>query len=361
MPDSLQPGSVIGILGGGQLGRMLASAAAELGLKCHVYCPDPVSPAFDVAAETTVAAYDDGSALDAFSSSVDVVTYEFENIALSAAEQIARSCPLRPGVKALEVAQDRLKEKQFLSRCGIAVAAFQQVDSVDDLQIAIEAVGCPSVLKTRRFGYDGKGQVRLEADSDRGTAYQAIGHAPATLEAFVEFSREISVIGVRDLNGECAIYPVSENVHRNHILHTSTVPATLASETAGEAAAIAETIMSTLGYVGAIGVEFFVVNEGGSERLLVNEIAPRVHNSGHWTQDGCAVSQFENHIRAIAGWPLGPTDRHCDIVMTNLIGEDADNWPSIAGDAEARLHLYGKRETRPGRKMGHVNRIIRRL
>ncbi len=361
MPDVLQPGSTIGILGGGQLGRMLASAAAELGLRCHIFCPDPVSPAFDVAADTTIGAYDDFAALEHFADSIDVATYEFENIDIAAAERLAQLCPLRPAVKALKIAQDRLSEKDFISRCGIPVAHYRAVDDGNELLLALADIGEPSILKTRRFGYDGKGQVRLEAHSDPATAYQAIGNVPATLEAYVEFTREISVIGARDLNGQCTTYPVSENVHRNHILHTSTVPAEVAPETAARAANIAETIMTELGYVGVIGVEFFVVERDRSEQLLVNEIAPRVHNSGHWTQDGCAVSQFENHIRAIAGWPLGPADRHSDVVMTNLVGNDADKWSSIAADADARLHLYGKRETRPGRKMGHVNRIVRRI
>lgn len=361
MPDALKPGSTIGILGGGQLGRMLALAAAELGFRCHIYCPDPVSPAFDVAAATTIAAYGDRAALDKFASSVDVATYEFENIDLVAAEEVARICPLRPGVTALDVAQDRLSEKDFMTRFGIAVAAYSRVDDIEDLRSAVEDIGYPSILKTRRFGYDGKGQARIASSADLPAALQTIGNVPAILEAYVDFSREISVIGVRDLTGRCATYPVSENVHRDHILHTSTVPASVAPETAEDAASITETIMTKLDYVGVIGVEFFVVSQGDAETLLVNEIAPRVHNSGHWTQDGCSVSQFENHIRAIAGWPAGQTTRHSDVVMTNLIGSDADTWQSLAAEADAHLHLYGKRETRPGRKMGHVNRITRRL
>jgi 5-(carboxyamino)imidazole ribonucleotide synthase len=357
MPDALPPGSTIGILGGGQLGRMLAVAAAELGLKCHIYCPDPESPAFDVAAARTVAAYEDEEALKRFAATVDAVTYEFENVELAAAELLAGIRPLRPGARALEVSQDRLNEKQFLAEQGIAVGPFHAVDDVAGLERALSELGAPAILKTRRFGYDGKGQVRLDADTDPEAALDAIAHAPAVLEAFVPFRCEVSVIGVRDVHGECASYAVTENVHRNHILATSTVPASIDSQTATAARVTADTIMSALDYVGVMGIEFFVVDQDGRESLLVNEIAPRVHNSGHWTQDACAVSQFENHIRAVAGWPIGPTDRHSDVVMTNLIGDDAEDWRRLAADPQARLHLYGKSEIRPGRKMGHVNRL----
>ena len=363
MTETLAPGSKIGILGGGQLGRMLAVAAAELGLKCHIFCPDPESPAFDVAAAQTVAGYDDAQALERFAGSVDALTYEFENVDLGAAQLLAGMRPLRPGARALEVSQDRLAEKEFLTGCGISVGGFQPVDDLAGLQQAMDAIGAPAILKTRRLGYDGKGQVRLEHADDAAAALEAIGHAPAILEAFVPFRCEISVIGVRDVYGACACYAVTENVHRNHILATSTVPASIGAATAEMARATALTIMNELDYVGVMGIEFFVVDDqhdgsdAGGESLLVNEIAPRVHNSGHWTQDGCAVSQFENHIRAVAGWPLGPTERHCDVVMTNLIGDDAAGWNDLAGDPGARLHLYGKREIRTGRKMGHVNRI----
>ena len=359
MTEPLPPGSTIGILGGGQLGRMLAVAAAELGLKCHIFCPDAESPAFDVSAEKTIAAYDDNEALKRFAGSVDAITYEFENVDLGAAELLAAMRPLRPGARALEVSQDRLSEKQFLTGCGIAVGGFRPVDDVASLEQALAELGAPAILKTRRFGYDGKGQVRLEEGKDAAEALAAIGNAPAVLEDFVPFRCEVSVIGVRDTNGACASYAVTENVHRNHILATSTVPASVDAATEAAARDIAATVMSELDYVGVMGIEFFVVGTQESESLLVNEIAPRVHNSGHWTQDGAAVSQFENHIRAVAGWPLGPTERHSDVVMTNLVGADAQAWASLAADPQARLHLYGKREIRPGRKMGHVNRIIR--
>ena len=353
----LAPGSTVGIFGGGQLGRMLALAAAPLGLKCHIYCPDPQSPAFDVAAARTIAAYDDEGALDRFAASVDAVTYEFENIDLAAVERLAKSLPVRPDGRALAVARDRLAEKTFLRGAGIAVAPFAAVDCLADLDKAVAAIGRPAVLKTRRLGYDGKGQMLIAKDTDLAGALAHIGGAPSIVEGFVDFAKEVSVIAVRGGDGASASYDVAQNVHRDHILHTATVPAAIAPQTAADARRIAEHIMVALDYVGVLGVEFFVTQVDDREALLVNEIAPRVHNSGHWTQDACAVSQFENHIRAVAGWPLGPTGRHKDAVMTNLIGAEADAWAVLAADPAARLHLYGKRETRPGRKMGHVNRL----
>ncbi|MYZ48115.1 5-(carboxyamino)imidazole ribonucleotide synthase [Propylenella binzhouense] len=362
---ALPPGSVIGILGGGQLGRMLALAAARLGFRCRVFCPDAESPAFDVAAGQVIAAYEDVGALDAFAENVDVVTYEFENVPVAAASRLAKRVPVRPGVRALAVAQDRLAEKEFLSGLGIPVAPFAAVDDEAGLGKALAAIGAPAILKTRRLGYDGKGQATIPADDQAGyqavAAFDAIGRAPAVLERFVPFAREVSVIAARGLDGRVAAYDPVENVHRNHILHTSSVPARVSPETAGEAASIAGRILAALDYVGVIGIEFFVVEEAGRERLVVNEIAPRVHNSGHWTEDACEVSQFENHVRAVAGWPLGPAGRHSDVVMTNLIGADAAEWLALAAEPGARLHLYGKREIRPGRKMGHVNRLVARV
>jgi 5-(carboxyamino)imidazole ribonucleotide synthase len=355
--EALPPGSTIGILGGGQLGRMLALAAARLGLKCHVYSPDPDSPAFAVAAARTVARYDDATALAAFARSVGVVTYEFENVDVVAVERLARSVPVRPGVEALAVSQDRLTEKRFLERLNIATAAFAPVDDPSSLEGAFGVVGFPAVLKTRRFGYDGKGQAVIRTPAQAGAALAGLGGRAAILESFVSFAREVSVIAARAVDGMVAAYDPAENVHREGILRTSTVPARIAPGTAEAAIRITGAILEALGYVGVIGVEFFVVGEGAGEHLIVNEMAPRVHNSGHWTEDGCAVSQFENHIRAVAGWPLGPTRRSFDAVMTNLIGADAEGWMALAGEPGARLHLYGKREVRPGRKMGHVNRI----
>jgi 5-(carboxyamino)imidazole ribonucleotide synthase len=362
MPASkaLPPGSTIGILGGGQLGRMLALAAARLGFRCHVFSPDPVSPAFDVAAKSTVAGYGDASVLSAFARAVDVVTYEFENVDVAAVERLEAIVLVRPGAKALAVCQDRFFEKSFLRDLGIATAPFADVADRLSLDRAIGTLALPAVLKTRRLGYDGKGQSVIRWADEAGAAFDRMRGAPAILERFVPFSREVSVIAARGADGAVAICDAAENVHRNGILHTSTVPARIAAKTASEAGEIAKTVLQALDYVGVIGVEFFVVEEGGEERLFVNEIAPRVHNSGHWTEDACAVSQFENHVRAIAGWPLGPTTRHADVVMTNLIGREAEEWAKLAAEPDARLHLYGKREARPGRKMGHVNRVAGR-
>ncbi|MCX5572267.1 5-(carboxyamino)imidazole ribonucleotide synthase [Kaistia nematophila] len=357
----LPPGSTIGILGGGQLGRMLATAAAELGFRCHIYCPDGESPAFDVAAARTTAAYENQSALAAFAGSVDVVTYEFENVPAATAAFLGDQVDVLPGPRALAVSQDRLSEKELMQSLDIPVAPFARIDDLAGLEAALGQLGRPSILKTRRFGYDGKGQVAIRPGDDPAAAFEAIAGKPAVLEGFVTFAREVSALVVRGRNGETAVYDIAENVHRNHILATSTVPAQLSATTAGAAREIATRVADALDYVGLLAVEMFVVEDAGVERLLVNEIAPRVHNSGHWTQDGCIVSQFENHIRAIAGWPLGSTERHSNAVMTNLIGAEADEWATLAAEPGARLHLYGKAESRPGRKMGHVNRISPRV
>ena len=358
--DALPPGASIGILGGGQLGRMLALAAARLGLKCHIFAPDADSPAFDVSAARTIAPYADQTALDAFAASVDVVTYEFENVDIEAVERLARSVPVRPGPRALEVSRDRLVEKRFLRALGIATAPFEPADDLGALEAALGSLGTPALLKTRRFGYDGKGQVRIAAGSDAAEALAEIGSRPAVLEGLIAFTREISIVAARGSTSVVAAYDPAENVHRDGILVTSSVPARVQPEIATEAKRIADRILQALDYVGVIGVEFFVLGGGNEERLLVNEIAPRVHNSGHWTEDACAVSQFENHIRAVAGWPLGPTTRHADVVMTNLVGDDANCWRKLAAEPGALLHFYGKHTVRPGRKMGHVNRLTPR-
>jgi len=355
--EALRPGSTIGILGGGQLGRMLALAAARLGLRSHIYCPDAESPAFDVAAARSVAGYDDPRALAAFAQSVDVVTYEFENVPVAAVEQLLPSVPVRPNARALAVSQDRRHEKAYLAELGIPTAAFAPFDDRPSLDRALGAIGLPAVLKTRRLGYDGKGQAVIRWADEAGAALEAMRGAPAILERRVRFTREISVIGVRGLDGRVATYDPVENVHRDGILATSTVPSRIADAVAEKACALATTLMTALDYVGVLGVELFVTGEGEEAELLVNEFAPRVHNSGHWTEDACAVSQFENHIRAIAGWPLGPTARHADAVMTNLIGAEVEGWRRLAAEPGARLHIYGKRQMRAGRKMGHVNRL----
>lgn len=355
----LAPGSVIGILGGGQLGRMIALAAAELGLKVHVLCPDPDSPAFQVSAAHICAAYDDFAALERFAAGVAVVTYEFENVPLATAEFLAARVPLRPGAKALAITQDRLAEKGFVRDLGIETAPFAPVDDLAGLEAAVAAIGLPAVLKTRRFGYDGKGQVMIRPGDDLTAAWHALGRQGAILEGFVRFVREVSVVAARRGDGAFCAFDVTENVHREHILHTSTVPATLSDAAARQARATARAIGDALGYEGVFAVELFVVAEGGAERVIVNEIAPRVHNSGHWTQDGAVTSQFEQHVRAIAGWPLGEAARLGRAQMTNLIGEDVHDWHALLAEPGARLHLYGKEEARAGRKMGHVVRVRR--
>ena len=353
----LSPGDTIGILGGGQLGRMLAQSAASLGLKTHIFCPDPNSPAFDVSAAYTVASYEDIDALDLFASSVAAVTYEFENVPGPTAAHLDAKVPVRPGARALEVSQDRLFEKQFLSGAGVAIADFADITSQQDLDAAVARFGGQGVLKTRRFGYDGKGQQMIRRPEDAEGAFEKLGSVPMVLEALIPFECEVSVIVARDLDGTIACYDVARNHHENHILKTSTVPAGISQETMDTARAMAGQIVAGLDYVGVMGVEMFLVRDGANERLLVNEIAPRVHNSGHWTQDACLTSQFDQHIRAVAGWPLGSAERHSDAVMENLIGFDADGWQEVLKEPAARLHLYGKAETREGRKMGHVNRI----
>ena len=348
---------IVGILGGGQLGRMLALAAAEMGLSVHIYCPDPKSPAFAVASARTVAPYDDESALAAFAGAVDIVTFEFENVPAATAAFLARRIAVLPGPLSLEIAQDRLLEKRLMEKLGIAVAPFAEVGKQADIYSAIARAGRPAILKTRRLGYDGKGQALVRAGDDPVAAWRVVGEAPAILEAHVAFEREISVILARGRDGDIRAYDITENVHEGGILATSLVPAAISPTVAAEALAIARKIAEGLDHVGVLAVEMFVVAAGAGHRLLVNEIAPRVHNSGHWTSDACLCSQFEQHIRAVAGWPLGDPARHSDARMTNLIGESVEDWPAIAAEPGARLHLYGKAETRPGRKMGHVNRI----
>ncbi|WP_333795287.1 5-(carboxyamino)imidazole ribonucleotide synthase [Hyphomicrobium sp.] len=353
--SALPPGSTIGILGGGQLGRMLALAAARLGLKAHVYTDVP-GGACEVAAAATVAPFEDTARIRAFAENVDVVTYEFENVPLQAAAAAELAAPVRPGSKALAVAQDRLEEKTFISGLGIPVAPFAAVDGESSFDAAMCTIGPAGILKTRRLGYDGKGQVRIKSAGELVPAFESLGRAPSVLEGFVPFAFEVSVLVVRALSGETRFYDIPLNTHRNGILDTSTVPSPLPHEHAARAREIAGAIATALDYVGVLGVEMFYVPDG-TEPLVVNEIAPRVHNSGHWTMDACLVSQFENHIRAVAGWPLGETDRHSDVTMTNLIGDDVDQWPALAAEAGVALHLYGKPEARPGRKMGHVNRL----
>lgn len=353
----LKPGDTIGILGGGQLGRMLAMAAARLGLKCQVFSPDPDSPAFDVVLNATCAEYADVEALELFANDVDVVTYEFENVPSATAMVLGARRPVLPAQKILETTQDRLIEKDFVTRLGIGTADYADVSSVESLRAAIARIGLPAVIKTRRFGYDGKGQTIIRDGDDLAKAWEELGTKSAILEAFVPYEREISVIAARSTDGTVECYDVTENEHRDHILKFSRVPAAISEALAADARAVAEKIATALDYVGVLAVELFVVAGNGGPRVLVNEIAPRVHNSGHWTLDGASISQFEQHIRAIAGWPLGKPVRHGQVTMTNLIGDDIleyEQWLTVPG---ATVHLYGKGAPRPGRKMGHVTEV----
>ncbi len=357
MTEPLPQGATIGILGGGQLGRMLAVAAARLGYRSHVYETAADCPAAQVAAACTSAPYEDESALAVFADAVDVVTYEFENVPTAALDLIEARVPIRPNRRALAISQDRLAEKDFLASLDLVTAPFFGVDHAGDLAAALLQIGTPAILKTRRLGYDGKGQARIDGAHDTEHAFAAMQGAPAILEGVVTFSREISVIAARSLSGEVAAYEPGENIHGHGILRTTTVPARLPPEHRTAAILIAGKILNALDYVGVIGVELFVTHQG----LVVNEFAPRVHNSGHWTQAGCAVDQFEQHIRAISGWPLGDGSRFADVTMENLIGDDIARLGEIAREPDASIHLYGKAEARPGRKMGHVNRPAPRI
>lgn len=366
-PAIVAPNGTVGVMGGGQLGRMLAIAATQLGLKTHIYCNEERFPAADASAATTVAAYTDEAALAAFAAAVDVITYEFENVPAEAVGFLESvGARVRPGVKALKNSQDRLHEKDFLNAVGAQTAPYHAVDDLTSLETGLEKVGRPAILKTRRLGYDGKGQTRIRPeDADLSGAYQKaiefawaeVGAAPSILEGVIPFEREVSIIGARGADGEIQLYDPTENVHAHGILKTSSVPAAISVATTDRARNITSTLLSELDYVGVIGVEFFVLDGGD---VIVNEFAPRVHNSGHWTIDACACSQFEQHIRAVAGWPLGDPARHSDAAMENLIGQEAGAWRALAGEPNACLHLYGKREARPGRKMGHVTRLSAR-
>jgi 5-(carboxyamino)imidazole ribonucleotide synthase len=353
----LKPGDTIGILGGGQLGRMLAMAAARLGLRCQVFSPDPDSPAFDVVLNATCAEYADVEALELFANDVDVITYEFENVPSAAAMILDARRPVLPNRRILETTQDRLAEKDFVKRLGIGTADYADVSSAASLHAAIARIGLPAVLKTRRFGYDGKGQAIIRVGDDVDRVWDDLGTRSAILEAFVPFEREVSVIAARSADGHIESFDVTENEHRDHILKISRAPAAIPAELAEQARSIAARIASALDYVGVLAVEMFVLADRGGPTVLVNEIAPRVHNSGHWTLDGASISQFEQHIRAIAGWPLGRPVRHGLVTMTNLIGDeinDYERWLTVPG---ATVHLYGKGSPRPGRKMGHVTQV----
>ena len=352
--ERLEPGSVIGILGGGQLGRMIALEAARLGYRCHILSDVADSPAEHVSDKTIVAAYTDLSALDTFAAAVDVVTLEFENIPEEPVKYLAEKVAVRPGPSVLATAQDRMPEKTFLNNIGIKTAPFEPVANAVELKAAVEKIGRPSVLKTARFGYDGKGQVKIDPDTDLNTAFTQMGKGPGILEGWVDYALEISVIVARGMDGEIVSYVPVENRHVNHILDTTIAPAGIPPGVAAGAGSIARRAAEALDVVGLLAVEMFVTWDG---EVLVNEVAPRPHNSGHWTIDACAISQFQQLVRAICGLPLGSTERHSDAEMKNLIGDDVEAWPKIVADTNARLHLYGKSEIRPGRKMGHVTRL----
>lgn len=351
--SALKAGATVGILGGGQLGRMLGSAAAQLGFDVSIYCPEEDCPAARVSASHCIGAYTDQAALLDWARGCDVVTYEFENVPVEAAQALIKAgVEVRPGAKPLEVSQDRLVEKSFLRDCGIETADFAQVDVAADVSTPIERFGGQGILKTRRDGYDGKGQARLEAGDDFEAAHKALGHAPCILEALVPFEREVSVIVARDAVGDTLCYDLPRNEHVNGILKRSVVPSDLSDDVAKRACEAAEKLAEALGYIGVLALEFFVLEDG---TLLANEFAPRVHNSGHWTPEACATGQFEQHIRAVVGWPLGPVTRFHNVEMLNLLGEEALVPPEVLS-ADGVLTLYGKREAKPGRKMGHLVR-----
>ena len=351
----IAPGSTIGIVGGGQLGRMLSVAAAQLGYKCHIFDPHEHPPAADVAAVHTRASFDDSSALASFTASVDVATYEFEN--LPVAPLSALGDKLRPGARSLAIAQDRAVEKQFIEQCGARVAPWRGVEAFADVESAITELGTPLVLKTRRYGYDGKGQAWIRDPADAASAWSSIGEEPAVAEAGIDFAAEFSVIVARWEDGAHAFWDSPRNEHSGGILRRSTVQAgDLVAPQVDEARAATLSIAEALGHVGVLTVEFFA-SAGGP---IVNEIAPRVHNSGHWTIEGAVTSQFEQHVRAICGLPPGVTGlTRGHAVMDNLIGDEVNRWPELVAERGAHVHIYGKGEARPGRKMGHVTRVVR--
>jgi 5-(carboxyamino)imidazole ribonucleotide synthase len=353
----IEPGATIGILGGGQLGRMTALAAIALGYRCHIYCPLKDSPAKQATPLFTTAEYENKLALGRFAKAVDVVTFEFENVPADTAEFLAERKPVRPGPRALRIAQDRIKEKDFLRGIGVATAPYQAVGSETALRQAIAEIGPRAILKTTRMGYDGKGQVGIRGDSDLAAIWRGFGSTDGILEGFVEFVCEVSVIIARGENGKTATYAPVENQHVNHILDTTIAPARVTPEIAMRAEAIGHHIAEKLDLVGLLAVEMFVTHRS---EVLVNELAPRPHNSGHWTIDACYTSQFEQLVRAICGLPLGSPERHSDAVMKNLIGADVEKWREAVNDPLQKIHLYGKDQALPGRKMGHVTKLTPR-
>ena len=356
--DTLPPGATIGIIGGGQLGRMSALAAARLGYRCHILSPEADCPAALVAAGHTLGDYEDTAALAAFAARVDVVTFEFENVSAAGLDLLAARRPVRPGVEVLRISQDRVLEKSFLNSIGVPTAPWRAVESLAGLREAVASLGLPAILKTTRLGYDGKGQVALRAAGDLAPGFERLAPKPLVLEGFVDFACEISVIVARGPDGRMVSFAPVENRHRDHILDLTLAPARIAEQTATAATRIAEAVAEGLGLVGLLAVEMFVTADN---RVLVNEIAPRPHNSGHWTIDACPASQFELHIRAVAGLPLPVAERHSDAVMKNLVGPDEIAlWPEIVATPGLIPHHYGKADPRPGRKLGHVTRLFPR-
>ncbi len=356
-PSPLAPGAIVGIIGGGQLGRMLAMAAARLGLRTIVLDPAAECPASQICNGHIVADYDNITALDELAQRCDVVTYEFENVPVRGVERLVGRVPVHPGTQPLEVAQDRLAEKDFLTAHGLVTAPYAVVDSQDAISGALEAVGGTGILKTRRLGYDGKGQMRITADGIPVDAFAQLGAVPLIVEGLVDFEYEISVIAGRGVDGSMTSFEPSRNEHRDGILAASTVPSGASDAVIAEARRLAALLLESLDYVGVLGLELFVMADGS---LLANEFAPRVHNSGHWTEAACSPSQFEQHIRAVAGHQLADPVRHVDATMVNLIGDDVDDLAAFHADPRATIHLYGKSDTRPGRKMGHVTTVTPR-
>lgn len=349
------PGEFIGVIGGGQLGRMIVMAAARLGIKSVVFSETKDCPAQPVADEFIHGSYQDAALLDEFSRKCKVITYEFENIPLSVIDYLASRTHLNPGRDILSVTQDRLSEKTFLNAIGIPVSDFSAVAHEGDIKFRLEKTnGAQAIMKTRRFGYDGKGQTRVGGDIDPVMAYYDIKEAPAIIEDIIPFQSEFSVIGVRTLDGQFHHYDIADNEHVDGILHKSIIPSVMPEEIQSKAVGYTKKIADSLNYVGVIVVEYFYTHDG---QILANEIAPRVHNSGHWTIDGCVFNQFDQHLRAICGWPMGHFERHSDAEMTNLIGDDIADWENIVADHNTALHIYGKSESRPGRKMGHATRL----
>jgi len=356
--EFLPPGGTIGIVGGGQLGRMSALAAARLGYRCHILTDDPESPAAQVASSITVGDYNDLQALEEFSESCDIISFEFENIDAAGLELLAQHRPVRPSSEILRIAQDRIAEKSFLNRAGIPTAPWREVNNFADLEAAVQALGLPAVLKTTRLGYDGKGQAMLREAADLAPAFDRLEPKPLILEGFINFACELSVIVARNPAGEIAVFDAVQNLHKQHILDLTLAPAPVDPEIAAAAQDYAVKLASALQLEGLLALELFVDRDG---RVLANEMAPRPHNSGHWTIDACPVSQFEMHIRAIAGLPLPPARRHSDAVMKNLVGpEDIALWPEIIASPGLIPHHYGKAEARPGRKLGHVTVLFPR-